>query len=705
MFKAHKFTVENTILEKYKLSHEVKKYFILYTEIRNKTIKKHINFYSHLILKNKTQHSFKIIIRRKDLCQLNYDLLPKKKIGIPHEYFDGNIDFILDNHVQNMEILNFILSGQIQTIRKLNNIFLNFITNSKYYNLFRYISITSSYIVRNFLPYDIILQLPKTGEKYKIPKSDSIYLDSIFLTESFIVNISFTNFSTRNDVTIYDNKNKGPQRLIAFTVYDKQDNELILNAILVESSCNRIIIIYSSGMIINNTHMGLKYYYRKKKKIYEIAGQANSIGNVIPIYNHDFIYVMVDDMISDKLNLNSVGISTLVQCKKKDKIYEYIMDTYLSLVSKDLEIYTLIVTLSPRYIISNKLTESLLISIEGCETSSFEIKALDKSPFYYFGKGSKYPLIIKCYEIEEGIVNDKVWRWSQGISNDINDLTIQICSRNNDKKKLINIDKKVEGSITFFIFSEATVENSQFVIENYSKKISIKAYQKNYRKFCQNINIRSKALFAWIDQNDPNIICMEFYIGSLDEKPLSVEKSYKEYEIFQEKIMINKKSYIFPAHENISLKFNKNQGISFKIEFRSDGYYKKIIISEVMKYSSLLKFKISVVEVNIKIDELGMSLLCDNKVNFEKNLVPYKRKEILYIIYKQINVSCKKETLDDTYTSVFEINLKLQEIQIDNQCDYNTYYPIIFRTFKNKSQQRNLPALKMHLFLEKKILI
>ena len=75
--------------------------------------------------------------------------------------------------------------------------------------------------------------------------------------------------------------------------------------------------------------MGLNLFYKTNKKIHEVTGQTNSIGNVFPIYNHDFIYIQIDEILSDKLNLNTVGISSIFHCQKKDKIYNNNMNSHL----------------------------------------------------------------------------------------------------------------------------------------------------------------------------------------------------------------------------------------------------------------------------------------------------------------------------------------------------------------------------------------
>ena len=68
------------------------------------------------------------------------------------------------------------------------------------------VTIASSYIIRNCLPFNLEITLLKTKEKYLIAKSEKLFIDSFSLEDSLSVNIRLMNFKNKEEIFLYKTK-------------------------------------------------------------------------------------------------------------------------------------------------------------------------------------------------------------------------------------------------------------------------------------------------------------------------------------------------------------------------------------------------------------------------------------------------------------------------------------------------------------------
>ena len=94
---------------------------------------------------------------------------------------------------------------------------------------------------------------------------------------------------------------------------------MLLAQIYNEDTDSKTIVLFSSGIIINNSLLDIKFFYDKGKKNIEIAGQREK-GNVLLISDEKHIILQVDKNIkSTPQSLNAIGIQTVVECANPDK--------------------------------------------------------------------------------------------------------------------------------------------------------------------------------------------------------------------------------------------------------------------------------------------------------------------------------------------------------------------------------------------------
>ena len=70
--------------------------------------------------------------------------------------------------------------------------------------------------------------------------------------------------------------------------------------------------------------MNIGFYYNRKNKLFAVAGQKEK-GNVFLISDETHISLETEELMSEPYSLNAIGISTMVECKNENKVYEFVM--------------------------------------------------------------------------------------------------------------------------------------------------------------------------------------------------------------------------------------------------------------------------------------------------------------------------------------------------------------------------------------------
>jgi len=491
--------------------------------------------------------------------------------------------------------------------------------------------------------------------------------------------------------------NKKPQSLINFNVYDEKNISVTLSATCVEKNDAKYYVLHSPAVLINHTNMELYFYYVKHKEFTPLAGQSD-VSNIILLSDEKFLCLEDKGIKSKPFNISTVGITNMIEIKNNNKLFEFVMSSELSLVAKDLEIYTNIITLRPKLIIFNKLNTPIYIcSSDNTKQKDF-ICAEKQFPFYFFGRGSE---CLVCFKPHSNSNNkddlSKKWFWSYSLNLlNVGVLTIRCITKDNSSNKFVNFEKKIEGPITYIIISETTYSNSKILVENNSKSISLKLQEDNYNS--EYINLNSKGFFAWSKSDSQRILKMNLLIGNfLESRPLVTEESSITCKITDDNVVINdEEEQLYPVSKIFKLKDRMYHSYCVKLDIFTDGIKKTIRLSDKINDqleinalpNSLLKFY----EIYFKVPNLGISLISDNK-NVEKDK-RYQRKELVYLNLSKLEFYFKNYGVNNIQLN--EIQFKIGDIEILNEYENVTYCPIIVKKFiKNKEDNENTQFFNM----------
>lgn len=719
---------------------EMIKFDYIVSTIKFNNLRKFIYFYSPMSFKNKTENPIIVSLVKRGLSNFFMFLDPKKTVGVPIEYLEGEVQFIYEDsepkifYVKKLLTSN-IIKEELQFNKKCFNLLYKHSENSRN----KIVTINNSYCIRNCLPFDIQVVLIKTKEVISIPRGGKIYTDALSVNDPLVVSIFFLSFRTPKEVTLFNpsEKEKGESQhksLVlntSFSCIDDKGFPVILNASLLKGD-TKTLVIHSKGVIINNTLLDVKFYYGKDtKKAIEVAGQKE-IANVFLLSEEKFLILEFNGFLSHPFNVSAIGVSAVIECRRKNekhKVIEFVMQSNLSLLSQDLDLYSTVITFSPRFVLYNQMNHPILVSLHENHSETELLRTHEKKAFYFFDRGPQSLISVKVMELENKVSRSSnlssntlskssKWNWSEPISILSDSLiTIQINPIKGFDKKYLNLEKKLEGSSTFVLFKETSNENSQFYIENHSSNISCKVWQMNYEQNADLVDVRSKTIFAWSNYREKTIFCVQFFIGSLSSRPLTLneDSSLRRYLIEDDRVTFifsektgssikDKKFFtnqtsqqkVYPASDLIDLKTSMYSGFTIKAKISTDGMRKSIIFTDIVHdVKKITNDLTTLFELNLRIEKFGISIISDNK-NLEAKKDKYRRYEAVYLTFKDIMFYTKKQIVGEEIKS--DMQLKVLDMEIDNQYSYISHFPIIMRPvnsfkFLKKEEAGLQPAL------------
>jgi len=638
-------------------------------------LKKFICFYSPITFKNKTQYTLLFNCSQKPFQTLNLEIKPNEYSGIPFEYINGNIHISLKNNNSNPKIFrcsSFLSVNKISDEIRFENIFLFFKKSSEE----QVIDIIIPYSIFNCLPFDISLILNEQNEMYNIKKGENQLISCVSAKKILKSYIYIYNFHTNKDFIIFNPSSSNKTSNSIIKLYNNEKEEIIICTQLINDSKNAVycIVFFARSLIINHTGLlsdNIKFYY--------LDDNDKSIAVANQIFNYNF-FIFNDQLYknliikyfgkgeiftSNKISFNAIGTTNIIELinekNKKSKI-EFILEINLSLVDSSLDIFTNILKLVPKFIIYNKLKDDINMNMIVEKSENYNILSNSKIPLYNFNHDPLLDFIqIKPKNNKENYnySSNVLLNFCSGFQ------TVKCYNKKEHYYKFINIEKKINVLSTYLILTEATTDNCEINIENFSKCIYCQLYQQGYQEDQITLKPKSKAIFAFNNLLDKKNLLFNF----IDNNGIYFIRTYF-YEINHEKDNFS---------EIITLKHPMlNSGHHILITFFSnDGCKYKIIITDYIENLTLYKYNTS--EFNFSFPSIGISLIVDNRHSIGEK---YKRKEICYITLDDIILYDKNVLNLVNGTIQNDIQIIIKEIEIDNEFSFIKNYPIILFSTK-----------------------
>ena len=341
-------------------------------------------------------------------------------------------------------------------------------------------------------------------------------------------------------------------------------------------------------MIVNNTFLKDFLVYNSKREV--LKGNDKTF-----ILNEkETIQFELFGSKSEKYEIESiVGTSFTFDVSVKDKVYSFVLKSELSLLHKDIEIYTNVITVMSKFIILNKLELPIFIGLQESLILFSEIQSLQEASFYFWGKK---PNKTVCFNF---VSTYKDRGWSKGIC--LKDFGIHYIYIN--KRKVI-IENKLEDSVTHLIISEGHVENFYYedvlVNPNTGQQIIMVSPNPNFAIFELNLRVKKIGVSLISDNRSQN---------------KEVAKYLRKEMLFT--VIYDLELHFYQTFEGPMSTSGRSE---FEVQLKNIEIYNKLQKKENSEFSVLLKPKYE--KNDHQYDKPFFSLNMTEKIN-EKERVSY----------------------------------------------------------------------------------
>ena len=662
------------------------KYNFITSKVMLCDLKKMIYFYSPLSFKNITSVPVVITIISKPKKDITVVLNKDEMLGIPVEYFNGTISITPDGFKSGF-------SKKIYTLLEANGIVEEMSDRNKYLLLFakntkkssnsvddnRIIYIRYSYCVKNLLPFDIVLKVKGVAHENAITlcKGNEMFTDNISFFSNLEVSMQIPNITLESDVMLYrainKNKHKG-DAIESVIVYDLKGNDIELSTICLDDE-KRIVVIYASTVLINLCELDseVKFYYGNKSNSLSLIPTQENIANVFIVNpNQENIYVSSHRMLSKKIALKTLANITEVTCgeEKSEIKYNFILESKISLVDKEMNIYANVLTLRPKFYINNKT--SYLFNVYIADNKS-KVKAFPNGKKYqydFFGFNDKTKLIFRPYDTmnnKEDFLESNPFALT-----DINIRTISMVDTN-AIVHFFNIERHNEENSTIIEIKDANENTSQMLIVNKLSDAQVDVYQENNISSRIVVECNRKQIFTW--HNHYTL------------KLLSLKTSYMKQ---SKKIKINYNNVDgnpFPY----TMTFNDDRGKEINVNFIVAGPQVKIIVDDTEESNDIVDSAAfnTKYEIRFFLSKLCLSLIGDNRnISSVVNSNEYARTEICVISLVDMKVMFKNQicalnkNLNKNCVSFFILTM-----MIGNETSTSCYFPRVFNPIVDSKEE------------------
>ena len=671
-----------------------KNYNFVISKVEINQLKKFIFFYSPLSIKNVTKIPIEITLISKPRKDIKITLNKDEIYGIPFTYFNGTISILPQGFHQGFTNRIYTLleaNGIVDEMRERNTFLLLFSKNRKVQpqqETNRIIYIRYSYCIKNLLPFNIAIQVKGTIRENEIVinKGDEIYTENISFFSNLDVNMRIPNISLDNTVTLYDafkKANKKENDIIeSITLYDMKGRNIEISAMCYDEE-KRIIVLFASTVIVNLCDMEnqIQFYYGNRANNLSLVPCQNEIANIFILNQKEQnLWISCKRILSNKIELETLSNITDITIENKDQStkYNFILESKISLVDKEMNIYSIILTLRPKYYILNKTQYMLNVLLQDAKQNVKSFPSGKMIQYDFFGYDEKTKVIFRPYALQSNAVD---FCESNAFSIiDPNIRTISIVDLD-CKVHFFNIERHNEETSTLIVVKPANENTSQITIENKSD-VDLEVNQENCISSRIKIEAKTKNVFTWHNHYTHKIISVKTATMS---KGRLFRVNYS-----------NVDGCMYPFITVIYID-DRDKSKQVHTRFENNGFQLKIIFDNVCEDNNVENTNefISKYEIRFSLSKLCLSIIRDNKnLTVINNHLQYIRKEICLIYLVDMKLLFKN-SISPIRKNTFKnsISFFVFKIVVGNETGPACYFPKVFNPIIDNKEEEVLPLL------------
>ena len=640
-------------------------------EIKLNGTRKVLTVTSNVLIVNETEFNFRVLFSKPHKTN-EVECLAGAETPVPVD-FEKHLLGLAPNHLSLHEwsmisLQEFCMRkhGHYTEIRIENFYLVVYLQKLESNPKVSYLHIKAPVIFRNSLPCEIEVSIIIDRKKH---------LDTLICvqgtklsshktsghSETSIV-VTLPNMKKSSMVPIISRREKTP-RFINLQDFKKQGLQLLLD---YKNQGAHIFTFFVDLVVINNTQLPVSFSYRKRGASKTIPAQ-NFETKMLPCNSTKKMAVHLGSKKSQYFKTGAVGAQSLVSIESEKTpsghkmLYEFVYEVYLAQAIKDELLFTKTVVVSPRFLLVNKMDQSLFLKQYGSSSAEVVLTKETTMPFHW--PDNSQPNQLLQVKVAEGS-----WDWSGALSiSSIANFAIQ-CKNLEDFGiyKLVNVQVKLMNCTAYVVFEEEDENQCSYRIENHSKYTSMLVYQHKSKSQSRWVNVNTYSAFAWAQPLNEHRISIEFFDGALEDYPVQTGAKY---------------SFSFDKiNQTYMIKIMKTSEIGHMLYGMTcnDGSTKVLKFADVPLGRYDPENERIYTQYNLNISKFGISLV-EHYQNQSTEIMYFSAKDVV-VLAQRTKHQWKSEMI-------------VQSMQIDNQYNPNALFPVLL--YPGTSEVHNVLQLSL----------
>lgn len=653
--------------------------FRLFCDVEMEKNRKVVKIRSPIVIRNETSHAFQCILEpiwgkktvqidSESECSLPYDCLLPAKLTLLHE------DFVV---FQVEDIWTYLRSAPAQHLSLSDPSTFVYLhsTPHKRHDSRYVIHLLPPVIVSNALPLQCGIRMTceaaEDTESEQVDSKGRLVSYEVRWDQKVFLRLKVPGFNETDAIKIFDPRKRPKPLSIRLTDSRACQAEVLVS---LRIPCNLHITLHSPIIIDNISPLPLLFHYKKTGIMHQVAGQQASlstdsapsdfhqsiVNDSIQIQHNYFfccstkkLQLELDRKKSEKFKIGNVGAKKVVSVeggKGKDgeyRLYQLVYSVQFIWMLDDSDIYCKLVTVSPRFIINNLLPKPMLIYQIGARKP---VIVKEKTSLPWFWPDGRKQELLKI-----SLAERKIWTWSGTFSiSGIGACTLQCQNALNSTYFLIRMDIRQQDGVGLVTFQEESVSHPAYILENYSKELSVGFYQENYPEFIRYADINTNLPYTWASPLQSHVLILRFLVGKMTDFPVDLNEMHR----------------INPDEVNtkrvLKVNITKWKGRCVYLTLFSRGSTKVMRISDVSQGKDSKKSAND--SFAVVIPHLGVSLVENS---------PSKTSELLYISLQDFELEGRRSA------SIQHFSVSIKRIQVDNQYNPLAICPVLMSVQRN----------------------
>jgi vacuolar protein sorting-associated protein 13A/C len=508
------------------------------------------------------------------------------------------------------------------------------------------IHISAPIIIRSAVPLPMKIQLESKNNSvsHLLSKGELCKVHAFSNYDDVNLVLSFQNYMTSKP-TLITSRRQESARSIKLLDKTGEDLDLYLD---YRKEGNLMVTVYPAMVIINSTALPLTFYYKKTGTVRRIPGQLNPA--IVLSDTCRKLCLGLDRCRSRPFKTGAAGAINIITVDTEEDTlgdsirYQFVYNVEVAWLFPMEVIYTRVVTVTPRFIIVNGLTEELLVRQAETNECCLSVRPGDQSPFYWPNGGLQ--------ELVQVTIGQGRYSWSGALVISNIGVTAFCCLPLEPALPLLHLRAEVKFTdlSVLVCIEEETDKYCSYRLENLSTRISFCVYQESNPEAFQWLDACSSIVFSWKEPALPHKIVAEMFLGQLTGLPVKSGSAY----------------WFSPDNINdmskIKIELTDELGQYITARTLNIGTCKVLrFYDSVLRVDDTKEAERAATQITVTVPRLGISLV-------EKDT---RTSEVVYVSFSRLELRATRSAISQ------QVELIVDRVQIDNQHSLRACFPVL----------------------------